>query len=151
MTQHILRNSSGDTVIVNGKRIAHVNTDDGNKLRWIELSVFERDAGGYVYYTVGKSVVYHRDDDNFVCGGRGIPTPAEDLDFDRLEPCNDCHPDQFPEPGTIVRHEADIPTLKVCDTITDIIAAARVRGEITGPTRQLIAQFAPRQSRTISL
>ena len=151
MTQHVLQNSSGDTVLVNGERIAHVNTDDGNKLRWIELSVFERDAGGYVYYTVGHSVVYHRNSDDYSCGGRGVPRDEKDLDFDRLEPCSECQPDQFPEPGTLVRHEIDIHTLKLCDSLTDVIAAARVRGEITGPARQLIAQFAPRQPRTISL
>lgn len=151
MTQHKLQNSSGDTVIVNGERIAYVNTDDGDKLRWIELSVFERDAGGFVYYTVGKSVVFHRIGDDYICGGRGVPVRAGDLNFDRLEPCNECQPEQHPGPDEMVRREVGIHTLKVCDSLTDVINAARVRGEITGPTRQLIAQFAPRQKRTISL
>lgn len=147
MTQYELHNDRGDRVLVNGKRIAFVSTDDGVKPRWIELSVFERDAGGYVYHTIGASIVYH------ALNGctTGVVKNSESVDFEDLQPCDRCKPSQKDQD---IRVETDIHNVVLCDTIEDVARAVYVhkngRSTLTAPGRQILEQL-PLQTQTVTL
>lgn len=148
MATYELENDTGDRVVLNGNRIAFVNTGNSTKLRWIELSIFERDAGGYVYHTVGKSVVFH--EEGALCA-KGNRVAVTELDLSEFERCPHCKAGTDPSSGHIVLEE-DFHTLKMCDTIQDVYSAAKVRGELTGPSRQLLLQVADqREQQTINL
>ena len=152
MTEYRLRNERNDLVILQGSRLAHVNTDDGTKLRWIELSVFERDAGGYVYHTVGKSVVFHSHSSDSPCLSKGSPSKVDDLDFGTLESCTLCDPTTDPLSGTVLL-EDELHTLIQCADYDSIVRAATLPNKgLTGPARQLLIQLSRRtQSETIRL
>lgn len=148
MTEYHLRNERGDRVVLTGTRIAHVNTDDGTKLRWIELSVYARSAGGYAYHTVGKSVVFHSHSSDSPCLSKGSPRKVDDLDFSTLERCTLCDPTTDPLSGTVLL-EDELHTLITCTTIDDIVAAATLPDKgLTGPARQLLIKLSRQQQAT---
>lgn len=41
-----------------GERIAHVSSENNDSLRWLEVNIYTTESGGYVYETIGKTVVF---------------------------------------------------------------------------------------------
>jgi EXLDI family protein len=45
-----------------GTHLARKTSDDGDRLRWLELDIYRTRAGKYIVHQVGKTVVYHLTD-----------------------------------------------------------------------------------------
>lgn len=41
-----------------GELIAHVSSENNDSLRWLEVNIYATASGGYVYETIGKSIVF---------------------------------------------------------------------------------------------
>ena len=41
-----------------GEKIAHVSSENNDSIRWLEVNIYATESGGYVYETIGRSVVF---------------------------------------------------------------------------------------------
>lgn len=131
-----LRDATHRLIQLDGQLISHVSTDDGEKPRWMELSVYERDAGGYVYYSVGKSSIYHR----LTCSsGRGVQRTDPDL-TDKM-PCNLCDP---PDGLPAYKVEGDLINLFRCADLEAVEKAATSAAGYSRPVRELLQKLPQR-------
>lgn len=55
-----VRSGARATMTFTGSQLAHVSTDDGNKGRWTEMTIYRKSNGGYVLSRIGRSIVFHR-------------------------------------------------------------------------------------------
>lgn len=108
-----------------GERLATVDADDGERIRWIELSLYKTQAGKYIVHQVGKTVVYHRL--NSDCKPKAFSTQRLwDLPEDSA-PCPVCTPPDISldrdADNVETRLEADLSRVLVHPDVPTLILA----------------------------
>jgi hypothetical protein len=112
----------------NGELIATATTHRPDKPRWLDMELWRvtDGTGRYVIGRIGKSLVYHKHDGP--CG-RGVPTPAMELNFNAI-PCADCGAPSLniarSIPGRLVMREAEHPSASVCQDAHEVLQALRL-------------------------
>jgi EXLDI family protein len=102
-----------------GTHLARKTSDDGDRLRWLELDIYRTRAGKYIVHQVGKTVVYHLTDSDCT------PKSFETVDLSKLdegEPCPVClPPSDDPEKLTKVRFESDLHRVMIHETAKGLV------------------------------
>lgn len=113
------------SVRFSGANLATVDADDGERIRWIELSLFKTLAGKYIVHQVGKTVVYHRND------GTCKPKLFNLMRYydlpEESAPCPVCLPPDVAVERDIdgdveVRYEADLSRVIIYNDVPSLIA-----------------------------
>ena len=126
-----------------GFLLASTTTDDANRKgqqQWTELEIWVKtdeqgDKSGFVFRSVGKSVVFHS-----INGcRRGVGIKVSDVSDELadnptiavgdLEPCRYCKPPEFDDLESLgvgsIRLEVDRPKVRSCVTARDLVEALR--------------------------
>lgn len=73
-----------------GRKLGHGTTESPDNHRWLEIDIYQTQAGQYVVEKVGMSVVYHSPGAS--CGSRGSREEFTQTDAHDLVPCQRCKP-----------------------------------------------------------
>jgi hypothetical protein len=129
-TDQEVYNEVGQPVIFKGKLIASVTTETSAKSRWTELYIYLSVGGSYVYYRVGRTVVFHSVSPNGCKRGTAVPKNTYDLDY--MDPCTRCNPSTSDE---VISMENDINTLSVHDSPRDLIETMLTLGTVSASSQ----------------
>jgi hypothetical protein len=122
MTEFTARHGS-ERYVFDGVRLASVTTDDGNLLRWTEITIYRTEAGKYVVEKIGRTLVYHSGEPGFDCSNYGIVIKPENLP-EKAQWCPICEPPD--DPVNPVRMETDRYNTIVTETAPALIDACRL-------------------------
>jgi hypothetical protein len=108
-----------------GVLAAEVTTDDGERARWIEIALYQREGGGWVIHRLSDSTLYHRQDTTCRTPKQarpGQPATAADL-LEGSEPCGQCRPPELSamRPGDPVRMEIPRHNVWFLDTEQQVV------------------------------
>ncbi len=108
-----------------GELAAEVTSDDGERARWIEMSLYHREDGGWVVHRCSRSVLYHRIDTSCRTPKQarpGVRSTAADLLGD-AEPCAKCRPPEPTalDPDAAVRIEIPRDNVHMLDTAKQVV------------------------------
>lgn len=106
-----------------GTHLATVDADDGERIRWIELGLYKTQAGNYILYQVGRTVVYH------LMNSDCKPKLYTAVEFGKLPaesaPCPVCQPpdDMYDVVSDTVqvRLESNLERVIVHETVASVI------------------------------
>lgn len=133
-------NEAGQSVEFRGKLIASITTETLTKSRWTELYIYRTLAGTYVYWRVGRTVVFHK------AGAdgceRGSIVERDTHQLSNFDPCTRCNPTRE---DASVRIENDINTLSTHSSPAELIRAmatfspiSRGSSHMSGPALDLL-------------
>lgn len=108
-----------------GEVFAEVTSDDGERARWIEISLYRIDGGGWAVHRRSMSTLYHSADT--MCrtpkqARPGVRSTAADLLGD-AEPCAKCRPPERDalDPDAVVRIEVPRDNVHMLDTDQQVV------------------------------
>ena len=78
-TLHQLENEDRILEFV-GEKIAHVSSENNDSIRWLEVNIYATESGGYVYETIGRSVVFRPTTEDHPRARRVTPAMVRNLD-----------------------------------------------------------------------
>ena len=73
-----------------GRKLGHATTESPDNHRWLEIDIYQTEAGSYIVEKIGMSVVYHSPGAS--CGGRGTEEIFSEEDRHELVACHRCKP-----------------------------------------------------------
>jgi hypothetical protein len=127
MTSVAIQDHFGRTLAAfEGEMVAEVTSDDGERARWIEITLYRRDdASGWAVHRRSMSVLYHRDDTTCRTPKQarpGVCLPAAQLEGD-AEPCAKCRPPERDalDPDAVVRIEIPRDNVHLLDTDKQVV------------------------------
>jgi hypothetical protein len=106
--------------VFEGKELGFATTDDGDSLRWTEITIWRTKAGKYVFQKVGRSVVFHALDG---CDYGIVRDADSSLDPDHRS-CPVCKPDTLAD--SQVKIEVDRFSAIVTENAPALVEACRI-------------------------
>ena len=127
MTHVAIQDHFGRTLAeFEGEIVAEVTSDDGERARWIEMSLYRLDDGsGWAVHRRSMSILYHRADTTCRTPKQarpGVRSTALQLEGD-AEPCSKCRPPERDalDPDATVRIEIPRDNVHLLDTDQQVV------------------------------
>jgi hypothetical protein len=124
---HVAIHDHFDKVLADfeGELVAEVTSDDGERARWIEITLYRIDNGGWAVHRSSRSVLYHRIDTSCRTPKQarpGVRSTAARLLGD-AEPCAKCRPSERDamDPDAQVRIEIPRDNVHLLDNAQQMV------------------------------
>jgi hypothetical protein len=121
MKRYELQDGAERLVRFTGDHLTHVTSDDGERLRWLDLDIYRTQAGKYIVHQVGRTSVYHALDSE--CTPKAFEQVKVLNLRDDVEPCPVCLSQGDDLDLSEVRMESDLYRVVIHNTARNLVDA----------------------------